>query len=171
MRIFRLIIASVLVLGLTVCFLFLLFPSEIRISKVLIVRASPERIRAEVQNLSGWGRWNQFIRELGPDTPVFFPAASGHPARLQNNGLRIEERVAEGDTLETRWTNARGRAFQGVFTFRKIENGATGIEWYFIFHVRWYPWEKMGSMFYERQMAPVMEESLIQLQHLVENNP
>jgi hypothetical protein len=28
----------------------------------------------------------------------------------------------------------------------------------------------LGSMFYDRQMGPVMEESLVNLKHLIENN-
>jgi len=44
------------------------------------------------------------------------------------------------------------------------------VEWYFNFHFRWYPWEKLGSMYYDKQLGPLMEKSLINLKSYIENH-
>jgi hypothetical protein len=34
------------------------------------------------------------------------------------------------------------------------------VQWYFDFEVNWYPWEKFGSILFDRQLGPSMERSL-----------
>ena len=36
------------------------------------------------------------------------------------------------------------------------------------FHVKWYPWEKLASMFYDKQLGPMMEKSLVNLRNELE---
>ena len=37
------------------------------------------------------------------------------------------------------------------------------VQWNFDFDFKWYPWEKMSSIFYDKQLGPIMERSLLQL--------
>ncbi len=47
-------------------------------------------------------------------------------------------------------------------------NGQTVLEWTLKFHIKWYPWEKLASMFYDKQLGPVMENSLLKLRNELE---
>ncbi len=49
--------------------------------------------------------------------------------------------------------------------------GITVVQWYFDFKLNWYPWEKFGSITFDKQVGPVMEQSLNNLKKLVENSP
>ena len=43
-----------------------------------------------------------------------------------------------------------------------MRTGQTIVEWTLHFHMQWYPWEKLASMFYDKQLGPLMEKSLIE---------
>ena len=68
--------------------------------------------------------------------------------------------------LTTLWERG-DRRFTGRFTLQE-KNGQTVLVWTFDFNVRWYPWEKLASMFYNKQLGPAMEKSLLNLRDLVE---
>jgi hypothetical protein len=36
----------------------------------------------------------------------------------------------------------------------------TVVQWYFDFRLKWYPWEKFGSIVFDQQLGPSMESSL-----------
>jgi hypothetical protein len=36
------------------------------------------------------------------------------------------------------------------------------------FHLHWYPWEKLASMFYDKQLGPLLEQSLQNLRKELE---
>ncbi len=63
----------------------------------------------------------------------------------------------------------REQQFNGGFNIADAEDQNTVVEWYFNFHFKWYPWEKLGSMFYDKQLGQVMEKSLINLKNYTEN--
>ena len=72
------------------------------------------------------------------------------------------------DSVYTLWQHD-GKSFEGNF----ILSGVTGqvtLEWTLKFHVKWYPWEKLASMFYDKQLGPLMEKSLVQLRDEVEKH-
>jgi hypothetical protein len=56
----------------------------------------------------------------------------------------------------------------GNFILSSSTGGQTVLQWTLHFHVKWYPWEKLASMFYDKQLGPLMEKSLGNLQKLLE---
>jgi hypothetical protein len=53
----------------------------------------------------------------------------------------------------------------------ELRTGTITVQWYFDFYLKWEPWEKFSSIVYDKQLGPVMEESLIKLKTLTESNP
>jgi len=45
------------------------------------------------------------------------------------------------------------------------------VEWRAITKLHWYPWEKFGSIIYDKQLGPQMEQSLLNLSQLLEKAP
>lgn len=43
------------------------------------------------------------------------------------------------------------------------------VQLYYDFHLKWYPWQKLGSIIYDKQLGPVMEKWLVELKKEVEN--
>jgi hypothetical protein len=44
----------------------------------------------------------------------------------------------------------------------------TTVQLYYDFHLKWYPWEKLGSIIYDKQLGPSMEKELRELKASVE---
>ncbi|HMH32822.1 MAG TPA: hypothetical protein VK543_07320, partial [Puia sp.] len=85
----KLIIASVIVLFLVVTFLFALFPSTIRVSRVIAISSSQEKTSAAINNLGTWSHWNHFVNDsFLTNTYVSSPAA-GKGALLKSDQFRI----------------------------------------------------------------------------------
>jgi hypothetical protein len=146
----KLIIASLIVFSIVILFLFALFPSYISVSRLVQIRASPQEVQKKISDLAHWRSWNDMMITR----------------RGSNNNLSIEILKVAVDTVITQWTNGR-KSFTGTYIMTEM-NGQTVLEWTLKFHIKWYPWEKLASMFYDKQLGPVMENSLLKLRNEIE---
>jgi hypothetical protein len=162
----KLIIASLVVLLLVILFLFALFPSEISVSRIIQIKSSMSQVREKIADLREWENWNELLaaHTAGRIT-------KSQPDRIDSNyisldGDSVELLKAGKDTVTTRWQHGR-KSFTGNFILTEM-NGMVALEWTLHFHVNWYPWNKLASMFYEKQLGPEMENSLVNLQKELE---
>ena len=90
---------------------------------------------------------------------------------LASKSVRVSMPPGGADSVRCLWSPTRGRAFGGGFNILAIDQDTAHVtvEWYFDFYFRWYPWEKLKSMFYDKQLGPVMEKSLVALSNYVGN--
>lgn len=44
----------------------------------------------------------------------------------------------------------------------------TAVQLYYDFHLKWYPWQKLGSIVYDKQLGPDMEKKLARIKELSE---
>lgn len=145
-------------LGISVVFFFLLLliftslmPSRVRISRAVDIQASGLKVLPYLQNESNWSKWNRWFQD--------------------STRKMTTEPILSNDTLvSTAWLT-ENRRFVSNYALYEIRKGITTVQWYFDIDLAWYPWEKLGSIVYDNQMGPVMEESLGKLKHLVESNP
>ena len=171
MRLFKLVFISFIVFFLLICFLFALFPSEVSVSRVVRIPVSREELSRALCNLSDWPRWNHFLdgtdsSSIKISTPPNHPGATIHTSKLT-----VKLRSIALDSIWTTWTNSRGREFSCLFLLMPAEKDNVYFQWKLDFHLHWYPWEKLGSMFYERQFGPIMEKSIFDLRQILEKNP
>jgi Polyketide cyclase / dehydrase and lipid transport len=162
----RLIIGSLIVFSLVILFLFALFPSHISVTRLISINRSPTEVLDKIADLRTWKNWNEFINQPGSNNSPAGPADSGGTDQLKVNGAVIRLVNVEKDGISTLWERG-DRKFTGRFQIERKEN-QTILAWTFDFDVKWYPWEKLASMFYNKQLGPVMEKSLVKLRDLVE---
>jgi len=170
MRLVKLVLICIVVLFGVTTIVFILFPSQIRVSRVITVAASKIRIAQTINDFSTWDKWNQFIRGPGLTNKSISSPSNGVGAFINADQARITNSGTSRDSIRTRWQQPNGKGFYSSFNLVQQEGNKVVIQWYFDFQSKWYPWEKLGAMFYDKQMGPLMEESLINLKHLVENN-
>jgi Polyketide cyclase / dehydrase and lipid transport len=170
MRIVKLFLISAIVLFATTTFVFILFPSHIRISRVININSSREKIAAAISDLKTWEQWNHFISRSELTHKSISSPSFGKNAFLVSDQFKVAIIQSMPDTVKTYWEHGNRGGFEGVFHLVPNHPGNTTVQWYFDFSFKWYPWEKLGSMFYDKQIGPVMEESLLNLKRLVENN-
>jgi hypothetical protein len=169
MKYLKLVIISIVVLFMVLVFLFALFPNHIRISRVINISSSAKRVSQVVGDMADWGQWNQFVKLSNGSGASLSNPSAGQGAYLKTAQLTISIVQDQVDTVATRWEPANGQKFTGGFAMLQTSDSNTVVEWYFDFYSKWYPWEKLGIMFYDKQMGPLMEKSLVDLKTYTEN--
>lgn len=164
MRFLKLFLISVVVISVVLIAMSLLLPSHVRISRAINIEAPVDGIRPYVTNMEHWPKWNAILADSSISTTA---VTSDH---IKTNRFDIYASASvRRDSVSTRWVQPDGREFSGNFSFMPTDK-VTVVQWYFDFHLRWYPWEKFGSIIYDDRMGPGMEKSLAQLKALVESS-
>ena len=171
MRFVRFFLIGVIVLFVVLTALSLLFPGNVRISRTVEVAVAREKAYATLSDLRTWERWNGFIRGTPLTGKAFSSPASGKGAQLRSDQLVITEGLSDSNYLSFDWNLVKGRRFQGGFSLLQIHPESLTVQYWFDFHLRWYPWERLGIFVYDRQWGPMMKESLDSLKLYLENSP
>lgn len=125
-----------------------LIPSEIRISRAVDIQAGKEMVLPLLKEDKKWNRWIQDSTRV----------------------IRIHPIITNDSLIRAEWT-AGNKTFNSSYALYEVKEGTVTVQWYFDMKLSWYPWDKLGSIVYDKQMGPVMEESLGKLKQLVESNP
>lgn len=164
MRIVKLGLISFVVLFLVVVGISLLIPNSIRISRAVNITAPKDSIQLYLADLRQWKHWN----DLTNAASVVNPAWSANS--FTSDGLQVLLKEVKTDTITTAWKQEGGRNIESGFTTHTMDN-TTVVQWYFDFKLKWYPWEKFGSIIFDKQLGPPMEHSLAVLKKKLETNP
>jgi hypothetical protein len=125
----------------------LLIPSHVRISRAINIEGKKERIYPLIADLDNWKKWNV----------------------MSTDKIRIQLIKADSNLITTSW-EYNGRTVTSSFWMEQYAT-VTVVQWYFDFQLKWYPWEKFGSITFDKEFGPPMEKSLTNLKKLVENSP
>lgn len=150
MRFIKLGLLSAIVLFIVLLALSLLIPFHIRISRAININASQNKIYRELSDVSTWKKWNEL---------------------LENNEIKVRVISSSRDSVLVSWKKSNNEEIPGGFNIIEWVRDTTVVQWYFDFHLKWYPWEKFRSIIYDKQLGPPMEKSLDNLKNLVENSP
>lgn len=164
MRFVKLALISAVILFIVIYLFSLIIPSTVRVSRAMNISAPKDSLVAQLADLRQWKRWNEMANN--PDnTNKQFTADS-----ITTGELTITKTAQTGDTLLTDWQQKNARVLNSGFTWYGGD-GQLVLQWYFDIKLRWYPWEKFGSIVFDKQMGPPMEKSLGNLKKLLEENP
>lgn len=147
LRVVKLAAISFIFLFIVIYLISLMVPSSVRISRAINIEAPREYVYPILSDTSRWRQWNQ----------------------LMGDGISIEIIKADTNLISSKWTYGN-RSLDGFYRIERIGD-ITVVQWYFDFKLKWYPWEKFGSITFEDQFGKPMEASLTKLQKLVSNSP
>lgn len=163
MRFLKLALISAVVLFGIILLISLLLPSHIRISRAIDINVPKDKILPLVSDIKQWEKWNEYIRVY-------------HNRIAETDMLKADEIAifitGKKDSLVTAdWQQPSGNKFGSGFAMitNNNTNSHTTVQWYFDFHVKWYPWQKFQSIMYDEQLGPLMEKSLAGLKRIAEN--
>ena len=168
MRIIKLLFISAIVLFGVLTALSLLFPSRLRVSRAINIAASREKIHAAVGDLRHWEDWNTFIRSTPLTGKTYSALTSGKGAFLHSDQLALTLTSTAPDSVTLDWRLSNGKHFVGGYNILQTGSDSITVQSWFDFHFRWYPWEKLGILVYDKQFGPLMEKSLAELKQYVE---
>ena len=147
LRVIKLGAISVIVIFVIIFLISLLIPSTVRISRAINIEAERRYVYPLIADTNNWKSWNDLARD----------------------GISIEIVNSDSNLVSTKWTYG-GRSLHGSYRIERIGD-ITVVQWYFDFQLKWYPWEKFGSITFEDQFGKSMETSLTKLKNLVTNSP
>ncbi len=162
MRVVKFGIISVAVMVIMVLLISLLFPSEVIVSRATDISAPSAKIDSLVRDMR---LWNQWVEGMNLSIVKVYNADS---ALLGNTIVSL---IAKTDsTYITKWEAANAPA--QISTIRLITGGSasttTVVQWQFVQHLHWYPWEKFGSMMNDKIIGARLEQNLANLKKLAE---
>lgn len=162
MRIVKLVLISAVVLFGIILLISLLLPSQVRISRAIDISAPPAKIYALAADIQQWDKWNEYVR-------VYQHRVTGSDV-LRADDITISITGKTDSLVTAEWLQPSGYKFGSGFAIITGNEGRghTTVQWYFDFHVKWYPWEKFQSIVYDEQLGPVMEKSLANLKKMAE---
>jgi hypothetical protein len=164
MRLLKLGIISLIVFGLIVFVFSLFIPSHVRISRAMTIGKSKADISAYIADMRTWSGWNEMI--TSQDSNGRFEKQLYTSPKLKVEIVRVME-----DSITTSWKYQRSDPINSGFYLVQSLSDTTVAQWYFDFHLDWYPWEKFGSIIFDQQLGPPMEKSLLNLKNTLENQP
>ena len=163
MRLLKLFSISILTFGILILLLSALFPSNVRISRAINIGAPMPEVRKNLGDLQTWQYWNEMARQKDLTNTKFSDSS------FSSDQMRIQLVSAAPDFVHTSWNFSENEAVNSGFQL--VAGGdSTIVQWYFDFNLKWYPWEKFGSIIFDKQLGPPMETSLTGLKKFIENN-
>jgi hypothetical protein len=164
MRFLKLGLLSVVALFGIIFLISLLLPSHIRISRAIDISAPAEKLVPLLSNIKNWEQWNEYIR--------------AYHNRITESDMMKADEIAifmtgqKKNLITADWQQPSGGKFSSGFTIigDTSKHAFTTVQWYFDFHINWYPWEKFQSIVYDQQLGPVMEKSLANLKRIAESS-
>jgi len=102
MRYIRFFIISLISIFLVLTGLSLLFPSHLRVSRVVNVAAPRDRVLTAVGDLRAWSEWNEFVRSTPLTHRTWSVPSAGPGAQMLFDHTATTETAADSDgiTLE-----------------------------------------------------------------------
>ena len=171
MRYIKFFLFAAVTLFLALTGLSLLFPSDLRITRVINVpAASKERTLQTIADLQTWESWNRFVRNSQLTNKKYSPAPAGAGAWFSSDQLKISETGIDTNGIALQWDLKGGKTYMGGIDLLSVNRDSLTVQWWFDLHFRWYPWEKLGAFVYDRKLGPAMEESLDSLRLFLEKS-
>jgi hypothetical protein len=161
MRIIKLGIISIITLFLLATAISLLFPSKVVVSRAVDIKSFKQPVYSLVSDLRKWNLWVEGMNN--PAVEVYSAVA----AKLGTTMVTVNELT--DSTIVSSWHT--GNSSDQISTIRLIEDSSHKIivvQWQFVQQVKWYPWEKFGSMMNDKIIGTMIEKNLYKLKQVAE---
>ena len=162
MRVIKLAILSFIILFLLITIISLFIPGNIRISKATNIAADDKIVYTYIETLPQWKQWYPSLKNI-PENE--FHVLKDSSISIRGTTIRITERK-EGELVTEMKTDKGRPVISGFKMIRHQQGDSSTLQWYMDFKLRWYPWEKFKSLFYENIYGVQMEQGLNNLKQL-----
>ena len=165
MRVIKLGLISIVIFGILIYLFSLIIPSQVRISRAINIAVAKDTLAGFISDLRTWRHWNDMVSAQDSSN------GSYEASSYSGKNLRISLISANHDSVITNWQHGSSEAIRSGFNLVQSLSDTTVAQWYFDFQLKWYPWEKFGSIIFDQQLGPAMEKSLRNLKNTMENQP
>jgi hypothetical protein len=166
MRVIKLAILSIIFIFLLITLISLFIPASIRISKATNIAADGKIVYTYFDELTDWKQWHPVLKDVPANE---FVILQDNSIRVQGTTVRVVER--KNEEIITEMVTDNGRPIISVLKVIRHQSGdSSTLQWFMDFKLRWYPWEKFKSLFFENIYGFQMVQGLENLKALSEGN-
>ena len=161
MKLIRLAVISVVILFVLATLMGALLPSIVLVSRAVNINGSKDSVMPYLKDIRQWTAW---IEGMESSSVKIYSSSHADLAGTSVNIIAISD-----TTVVSSWTGRKGNA--QTSTIRLIGNSlqkVTVVQWQFEQKLKWYPWEKLGSIMNDKILGTMMEKNLNSLKLLIE---
>ncbi len=147
MRFIKLAIISFLFFFFLLTAISLFIPSRVRISKAVNIGATPAHILSYIGDTTSWTEWHPLYQQL---------KNQGRQQHVQTTALAKTDSTV---IFRTQY-NTQTPITNGWQVYQFPSADSITLQWYMDFDLKWYPWQKFGSLFYENTYGKIMQQGL-----------
>jgi len=157
MKLIKLGFFSVIILFTLVTCIGLLFPSKVIVSRAVDISQNPDSIYIYLKDFYGWKQWVNGMQHQSVTSSTETKIGSSTIKILSSNPKEIK-----GE-----WIEKNGDIQKTTIDLISSQN-KTLVHWQFEQDLKWYPWQRFGSMVNDKVIGSMMESNLANLVKLVE---
>lgn len=147
MRFIKLAIISFVFFFVLLTLISLFIPSHVRISKAVNIGVPKDQMLRYISDTSTWKNWHPLVLELEKTQKTKNFTASF--VSRNDSSIILRTQYATHPTITNGWQ---------VYEFTGADS--LTLQWYIDFNLKWYPWQKFGSLFYENTYGVIMQQGL-----------
>jgi hypothetical protein len=167
MRVIKLGILSLIFLFILITIISLFFPSHIRISRATDINNTKQAVISFITDPLKWKEWYPGADSLD----ILYIGGKPKGILLDSSGLTGLCIFNVSDSLITAGevgSNANRQMETGWKVLPGSNENSVTLQWYMDLKLKWYPWEKFKSLFFENIYGPHMEQGLANLKTVSE---
>jgi hypothetical protein len=161
MRFLKLIVGSIAVLFIVISLVGILLPSHVLVSRAVNIERPIDSVRSYVNDINQWRSWIEGME----DSSVKIYS----PVKAKLGGTEVDIISVTDTTVVSTWTARNGsRQTATIHLIGSPQQKVTVVQWQFEQRLKWYPWERLGSMMNDKILGTMMEKNLNRLKQLLE---
>jgi hypothetical protein len=166
-KLIRFALISVLLLFAVVLAISLFIPSHIRVSRAVNLRPGSTFILGDINDLAKWKNWYPGFDTMSVE-PLVKEDDRVLSAKIQH-ATTVTLITHDSNEVKAEFNSGNKTAVVGGWKMLSYsQSDSLTLQWYYDFHVRWYPWEKFFSLAYDKMYGTQMETGLGNLKRMAE---
>ncbi|MEO8174562.1 MAG: hypothetical protein ABI581_15815 [Sediminibacterium sp.] len=161
MKLIRFVFFSTLTLFAIASLIGIMMPSTALVSRAVNITAPKDSIIPYIGNIENWKGWMEGMQQAS----VKIESAS----HADLAGTIVDVTDVTDSTIVSSWKTKTGSI--QISTVRVIGDSTqkiTIVQWQFEQKLKWYPWERLGSMMNDKILGTMMEKNLNNLKTIIE---
>ncbi len=161
MKLLRLVFFSVLSLFAIASLIGIILPSTVLVSRAMNITAPKDSIIPHIKDIEQWKLWMDGMQQASVQI--------SSPTHADLAGTIVDITNVTDSTIVSSWTTKNGNVQTStVHVIGDSTQNITIVQWQFEQKLKWYPWERLGSMMNDKILGSMMEKNLNTLKSVVE---
>ena len=162
MKYFKFLLLCISALFIVMLGLSLLIPAHLKISRAINLGADQDSVLNHINDLSQWRRWYPGLENVELDNKKI---ANGKVVAATAAGISLKI-LQSNDSLVAAQIQKSAKPVNIFCNLIRYNNSdSLTLQSYMEFDLKWYPWEKLSGLLFDKTYGPVMEQGLKNLKN------